>query len=104
MVTSRIDRIRCGKAPSDENDISYYKNLLPIPESFAKDFRMYRNKLAGHASYERTKLLNLTEFYLKYHSYLYFLFKDVGEFWGRRGNDFPDLEDVTNFMKVMARE
>lgn len=104
VVSSRIDRIRCGKAPNDENDISYYKNLLPIPESFAKDFRVYRNKLSGHASYERTKLLNLTEFYLKYHFYLYLLFKDVGEFWGRRGNEFPELEDVTNFMKMMTRE
>ncbi|MCK6265890.1 hypothetical protein KP803_21780, partial [Vibrio sp. ZSDE26] len=104
VVNARIDRIRRGKAPSYENDISHYEKLLPVPESFAKDFRVYRNKVAGHASYERTKDRNLTDFYLKYHFYLYLLFVDVGEFWGREGSDFPELEDVTNFMKAMAHE
>ncbi|MFO4687411.1 hypothetical protein [Vibrio cholerae] len=104
VVNGRIDRIKRGQAPSHENDISHYEKLLPIPASFAQEFRVYRNKISGHASYERTKDLNLTDFYLKYHFYLYLLFVDVGEFWGRQGDDFPEFEDVTNFMKAMARE
>lgn len=103
VVKARIDRIKRGKAPSYENDISYYEKLLPIPDLFAQEFRIYRNKLAGHASYERTKNLNLTEFYTNYHSYLYLMFVDIGEFWGRQGDEFPELEDVTNFMHAMAR-
>lgn len=101
VVNSRMDRIKRGQAPSYENDISYYENLLPIPKSFAADFRIYRNKVMGHASYERTKDLNLTKFYLNYHCYLYLLFVDVGEFWGREGKEFPEFEDVTNFMKAL---
>ena len=31
------------------------------------------------------------------------MFVDVGEFWGRQGDEFPELEDVTNFMHAMAR-
>ena len=104
VVTSRIDRIKQGRAPSYENHISHYEKLLPIPESFANDFRNYRNKVAGHASFERTQNLNLTEFYEKYHFYLYLLYVDVGEFWGRKSTEFPEFEDVTNFMKIMAKK
>ncbi|KUM54036.1 hypothetical protein [Rheinheimera sp. EpRS3] len=104
VVKARIDRIKQGRAPSHENDISHYEQLLPIPELFALDFRVHRNKLAGHASYERTKNFNLTNFYEKYHFYLYLLYVDVGDSWGRQSTEFPEFEDVTNFMRTMVRK
>ena len=104
VVQSRIDRISRGSAPSWENHISHYEGLLPIPEKFGEEFRIYRNKVSGHASFERISELNLTEFYKKYHQYLYLLYKDVGEMWGRERKEFPCLKDVTNFFKAIANE
>jgi len=104
VVNARIDRIRQGNAPSWENNISHYEGLLPIPAELPTDFRVYRNKVSGHASFERISELNLTKFYSKYHQYLYLLYKDVGESWGRDKEEFPCLKDVTNFFAVIANE
>ena len=102
VVKARIDRISQGRAPSWENHISYYEVLLPIPEKFGEDFRTYRNKVSGHASFERISELNLTKFYKKYHPYLYLLYRDVGEMWGRDLEEFPCLKDVTSFFETIA--
>lgn len=102
VVSARIDRINLGNAPNWENDISHYQSLLPIPDEFPTDFRVYRNKVSGHASFERISDLNLTEFYKKYHQYLYLLYKDVGEMWGREREEFPCLKDVTNFFEAIV--
>ena len=104
VVQSRIDRISRGSAPSWENHISHYEGLLPIPEKFGEEFRIYRNKVSGHASFERISELNLTEFYKKYHQYLYLLYKDVGEMWGRERKEFPCLKDVTKFFEAIENE
>ena len=102
IVTMRIERIKRGDAPSWENDISYYEGLLPIPSDFSSEFRTYRNKVSGHASYERIAELDLTKFYQKYHAYLYLLYKDIGEYWGGNSEDFPCLKDVTNFFGAIV--
>ncbi|MCP1319194.1 hypothetical protein [Vreelandella lionensis] len=102
VVKARIDRISQGRAPSWENHISYYEGLLPIPENFGEGFRTYRNKVSGHASFERVSELNLTEFYKKYHPYLYLLYRDVGGMWGRDLEEFPCLKDVTSFFETIA--
>lgn len=104
VVNARIDRINRGDAPSWENNVSHYEGLLPIPDKFGEDFRVHRNKVAGHASFERISELNLTEFYKTYHQYLYLLYIDVGEIWGREREEFPCLKDVTNFFKTIANE
>jgi hypothetical protein len=102
VVNSRIDRIKQGRAPSCENDLSHYEGLLPIPSDFGKNFRTYRNKVVGHASYERTRNLNLSKFFNKYHQYLYLLYVDVGDHWGRESDEFPEFEDVTNFLSALS--
>jgi hypothetical protein len=104
VLNLTIDQIREGLAPSWENDISHYENLLPIPPEFPSEFRVYRNKIAGHASFERIASLNLTEFYEKYHFYLHLLYRVEGNYWGRKYKEFPCLKDVTNFFKVIANE
>lgn len=104
VVNKVIGNIRQGIAPEWENDISHYENLLPIPQEFAKDFRVYRNKVIGHASFERISELNLTEFYEKYHFYLHLLYRVEGEWWAKSRDKFPDLKDVTNFLKTISKQ
>ncbi len=104
VVEARIDRINTGRAPSCENHISHYQGLLPIPIDFPSDFRTYRNKVSGHASFERVANLDLTNFYTKHHQYLYLLYKDIGEMWGREREEFPCLKDVTNFFKAIVNQ
>lgn len=104
VVNNRISDIKLGIAPKWENDISAYENILPIPESFGKDFRRYRNKISAHASLERIKRMNLTQFYLKYHPYLYLMYTSIGNFWGREYQDFPDLSDITNFFAEITKK
>lgn len=88
------DSIKRGDAPSWVNDISYYDVI--VPAEFASDFRKYRNKISGHVSYERTSKLNLSEFYQKYHKFLYYLYRDSQYMWGVH-NEFPDLKEITDF-------
>jgi hypothetical protein len=104
VVNKVIGNIRLGIAPIWENDIFHYESLLPVPQEFAKDFRVYRNKISGHASFERISELNLTEFYEKYHFYLHLLYRVQGEWWGSNRDEFPYLKDVTNFLKTIAKE
>lgn len=101
LIQNKIDYINSGRAPEWENDVSHYENLLPVPEKFGTDFRKYRNKIVGHASFERTQSLNLTDFYLKYHAYVYRLYRDIGDYWGRSKN-INNMGDVSNFFKAIV--
>lgn len=89
------DAIKEGRAPDWVNDISYYD--VKIPDSFAKDFREYRNKVCGHAAYERASKLSLTQFYDKYHKFIYYLYRDSMNWWGPKDGEFPDLKEITDF-------
>jgi len=94
------DAIKRGSAPDWVNDISFYD--VTVPEEFAKDFRRYRNKVVGHVAYERSSKLSLTNFYNKYHKFLYYLYIDSMQAWGNH-DEFPDLKEITDFT-VMIEE
>lgn len=102
VLKNRIYCIEKGIAPSYWNDISYYKNLLPVPAEFAKSLRTIRNKSNGHVSYQRANEIDLTDFYEKFHPYLILLFFDNGYFWGATYDQIPDLGKITNFMKAIS--
>jgi hypothetical protein len=104
VVKNRIFRIENGIAPDWENHISYYEDLLPIPPNFAEGFRRMRNEVAGHVTYKRIQEINLTKFYEENHPYLYLLFRDCGDWWTDRSVDFPDFEQITDFLGSIARE
>lgn len=104
VVQNRIDRIGRGTAPSNENNLSYYTALLPLPTDLGKDLRQTRNKIGAHVTYERVGKIDLTAFYLKYHPYLYLLFRDVGDYWGRHCEEIPDLAQVTDFFKAISEK
>lgn len=96
------DAIKERRAPDWVNDISYYD--VSVPKEFAKDFREYRNKICGHVAYERSSKLNLSQFYQKYHKFLYYMYRDSMHYYGRKGGDFPDLKDITDFSIMIERE
>lgn len=100
ILTNRREAIKNGTAPSWENHISAYPEK--IPPDFAKDFRRYRNKIIGHVSHERSTL-SLSEFYERYHMYLYMLYYDCRGFWGLRDQEFPDLKEITDFSILIEK-
>jgi hypothetical protein len=95
ILTTRREAIRNGTAPSWENDLDYYPEKAP--EHFARDFRRCRNKVSGHVACERARELSLSDFYNKYHKYLYLFYRDALAFWGIRDREFPDLKEITEF-------
>ena len=95
VLTGRRNAILNGTAPSWENHISAFPETVP-PE-FAREFRSIRNKANGHVTYERASK-SLTDFYDKYHGFLYMTYWNCLGFWGAHRNDvFPDLQEVTDF-------
>lgn len=94
ILTRRRKAIEDGTAPSWENDISYYPK--EVPKEFAKEFREHRNKALGHVTHHRAKL-NLSDFYLKNHKFLHMLYRDCRDWWHLRGEEFPDLKEITEF-------
>jgi len=99
-LIARREAILNGTAPSWENHISYFPETIP-PE-FAREFRTFRNVVSGHVSGERVSL-NLSDFYDRNHKLLGILFRHAGSHWGKIGDDFPDLKEITAFT-VMVRE
>ena len=101
VLTGRRSSILNGSAPPWENHISAFPETVP-PE-FAKEFRAVRNKANGHVTYERASK-NLTEFYDKYHKFIYMIYWNCLGFWGaHRNHVFPDLQEITDFSILVSR-
>lgn len=101
IMRQYVEAIDRGSAPY-ANSREYYD--VTIPTDFAKDFREYRNKAIGHVAYERASKLNLTEFYEKYHKFIYALYQDSIYWWGTQGREFPDLNEITAFSVLVVKE
>jgi hypothetical protein len=101
ILTVRRQAILNGTAPAWENHISAYPEKVP-PE-FAEQFRRMRNKASGHVTHERSTI-SLSDFYDKYHKYVYMLYHKCREHWSiLRDKDFPDLNEITKF-SVLIRD
>ena len=101
VLNGRRQSILNGTAPSWENHISAFPER--VPAEFASEFRAFRNKTTGHVSYERARK-SLSEFYNKYHSFLYMMYWNVLGAWGAHRNDvFPDLQEVTDFSVLIRK-
>lgn len=101
VLTGRRNAILNGTAPSWENHISTFPEKVP-PE-FAREFRAVRNKAQAHVTHERASK-NLTDFYNKYHKFLYMCYWNCLEFWGaHRNNVFPDLQEITDFSVLITK-
>lgn len=97
-VNSKIHSIEHDYAPKWENQITYYKGLLPLVcdakgqliTDFGKAFREVRNHHAGHATVKRPKVSAIA-FYRKYHALVYLLFQNTWSWRNARstvGYDF----------------
>ena len=94
VLTNRREAILNGTAPAYENHISYFPEK--ISPTFAAEFRQFRNVASGHVKVERSKL-SLTDFYGRNHKFLGMLYSESKSWWGRLGEEFPDLEEITAF-------
>lgn len=101
ILTNRREAILNGTAPSWENHISAYPEH--IPQTFAAEFRRFRNTVSAHVSIKRSKL-DLSDFYDRNHMYLYMLYRDVQSWWGRLGEEFPDLDEITAFSILIKND
>lgn len=101
ILRGKREAILNGTAPAWENHISAYPES--VPPKFAQEFRMFRNKISGHVKYERCAM-SLSEFYDKYHKYLYMLYWNCLGHWGsHRDDEFPDLKEITEFSVLIRR-
>jgi hypothetical protein len=101
ILTNRREAIKNGTAPTWEGALSAYPEK--IPAEFARDFRSCRNRALGHVRHERAEL-SLSDFYDRYHMYLYLLYRDVLGWWGLRDKHFPDLKEITDFTVAVRNQ
>jgi hypothetical protein len=100
ILTGRRQAIQNGTAPAWENSISYFPDT--VPAEFAGEFRRMRNKISVHVSHERSSI-KLSDFYEKYHKYVHMLYRNCLGHWGLRGNEIPDLKEITTFSVLVKR-
>ena len=100
ILTNKREAILGGTAPVWENHISVYPEKVPL--EFAQEFRRLRNTASGHVKHQRAGL-SLTDFYDKYHMYLYMMYANSMHMWGTIGDEFPNLGEITAF-SVMIKE
>lgn len=82
-----------------------YERMLPVDQNFGAAFRLMRNKISGHVTYERIEQVKLNEFHQKYHPYLVMLYQSVGvSSLGRNLDEIPDFGEVTTFLENAFRE
>ncbi|OXS74215.1 hypothetical protein [Domibacillus enclensis] len=109
LITQEVEKIlklkrtsiEEGYADESENNKPHYQENCP--KYFSRDFREMRN-IVSHADYERIiqkKRINLTEFYKKYHKYVFLLFHHAKDSWTFTRGDLIDLGDVTSFNKAI---
>jgi hypothetical protein len=99
ILTGRRQAIVNGTAPAWENHISAFPEK--VPEEFAEQFRMMRNKISGHVTHERSTV-SLSDFYDKFHKYVYMLYQNCRGHWSLlRDKEFPDLNEITRFSVII---
>lgn len=101
ILTNKREAIKNGTAPAWENALSAYPEN--IPADFAREFRTCRNTVAGHVTHDRPAL-SLSDFYDRYHLYLHMLYWEALQWWGNRGEEFPDLQEITNFTIAIKKD
>jgi hypothetical protein len=101
VLTGRRTSIINGTAPSWENHISSFPEYVPL--DFSAEFRSVRNKANGHVTHERSSK-NLSEFYEKYHMFVYMIYFNCLGHWGGHGSkEIPDLKEITEFSLLIKQ-
>lgn len=98
LLKIKRDRILRGNAPSWENHISYYE--VEVPEEFGFNFRTVRN-LRSHADSLRASF-DLSEFFKKYHKFVYLLYEEPQWLWNRENVKEYDWLQIERFSKMLS--
>jgi len=102
VLTGRRQSILNGTAPSWENQISAFPEV--VPTEFAQEFRGVRNQVNAHVTHKRANK-SLTDFYHKYHMFVHMTYWNCLGFWGaHRHSDFPDLQEITGFSILITKK
>ena len=101
LIDNAADRIRSGRAPEWENDISYY--LVSIPDEFGMHFRRIRNR-HGHVDHKRAsgEEINLSDFFKKYHKFIYLLYSSPAWIWLVEDLESYDFKSIEEFEIAVA--
>jgi hypothetical protein len=108
FITGHAARILRNKRQSIQNvEMPGWEDALAtlpssVPPEFSMHFREHRNVMSGHVKYERAGL-KLIDFYDQYHFYMFLLYRDAYSWWGLKGKELPDLEEITAF-SVLVKE
>lgn len=95
------ERLQSGRGQGWENDLSYYQ--LEVPIAFAENLRGIRNSSA-HALISRAAGdIDLSDFYHRYHKFVYELFRSAREYWGAFSIENLDMKAISRF-SVLVRK
>lgn len=97
LLNNRIHGIENGYAPLWENHISVYQ--VEVPEEFGTQFRRIRNRTA-HVSIKRSRPnteLSLSEFYERYHNFIYLLYHSAQWTWSTKDIEAQDWKSIEEF-------
>jgi hypothetical protein len=101
LLRNKRQAIDNVKAPGWEQALA---SLPPsVPPEFAARFREHRNVVSGHVKHERAAL-DLSDFYQRYHFYMFLLYRDAYGWWGLKGKEMPDLDAITNFSVLVKQQ
>lgn len=90
-----VDKLHRGLGEGWENDVSYYD--VVIPRDFGEKFRKVRNSTAHAISERASGDIDLTEFYGKYHKFVYEIYRAAFRYWGRFNIEQLDMKAIGRF-------
>lgn len=91
-------RLKSGRGEGWENDLSYYE--AQVPDEFASSFRRIRNSTAHAISERASGDIPLSEFYAKYHKFIFELYRSAHKYWGKFEVDKIDMKEIGQFSVV----
>lgn len=100
LLKLRQTRILRGDAPSWENDISFYQS--EVPREFAYSFRTVRN-IRAHADPRRASF-SLSDFYKKYHRFIYLLYTEPQWLWNIDDLNQHDWKEIEMFSRELFEQ
>jgi hypothetical protein len=100
-INITTERILNGRALGWENDLSYYQVI--VPEDFGMHFRWIRNR-HSHVDHKRSsgEEISLSEFYRKYHKFIYQLFSFASWIWEIEDIEKHDFQSIEDFETAIS--
>jgi hypothetical protein len=101
LLQNKRETIEKLKVPGWQQALAGLPNA--VPPDFGKELRRHRNTVLGHVKHQRAKL-NLRVFFDRYHFFMFMLYRDSYHWWGQKGNEIPDLNEITSFSVLVKQK